>query len=302
MSRKPLTLIMLIVLILLKPLFACDVNITCYKCAKESEFSWNPSNRYVSTRLNRFYTLDEKLKTAYSASNFGTTKSLIKEYLELAKIYKCNWNYGNAIHDANRYLALMSLKNNDIDMAGTYLLRAGKSSGSPQLDSFGPDLDLANQLLKLGKRNEVITYLNDVKLFWEMNDGRIDSWLEQINNGEQPELSRFSGKASFWQKLFFWVSSLWPFFIVSIFLIIKRNAIKKKWQFSVTGLVSGYMAMYVVNWTSTHAMTSIISYLSERGNDSMIMIVIYLFIALVYILPAIVIFAVSRAFQFKNIS
>jgi len=54
------------------------------------------------------------------------------EYLELANTYRCNWNYGNAVHDANRYLGLISLKKGDTDAAVVYLREAGKSTGSPQ--------------------------------------------------------------------------------------------------------------------------------------------------------------------------
>ena len=52
-----------------------------------------------------------------------------KEFLELAAVYRCNWNYGNAIHDANRYLGLASLRAGKVDEAAKFLVLAGKSTG-----------------------------------------------------------------------------------------------------------------------------------------------------------------------------
>jgi len=113
--------------------------------------SWNPENKFVTDRLKRFYALDDQIKAAYAANDSAGTGKLATEYLELANTYRCNWNYGNAVHDANRYLGLISLKKGDTDAAIVYLREAGKSTGSPQLDTFGPELDLANELLKLRK-------------------------------------------------------------------------------------------------------------------------------------------------------
>ena len=126
--------------------------------------------------MQRFYSLEELITESYSSNDYESAKELISEYLELAGEYRCNWNFGNAIHDANRILGLISLRNGEIDEAAAYLLEAGKSSGSPQLDSFGPDLDLASELQKLGKSDEVLIYLNDIASFWVMNNGIVDNW------------------------------------------------------------------------------------------------------------------------------
>ena len=139
--------------------------------------------------------MEDKIETAYLANELGSAHGLINEYLELAGVYRCNWNFGNAIHDANRTLGLMSLKNGNIGEAANYLLKAGKSPGSPQLNSFGPDLDLANELLIVGRVEEVRTYLNDINSFWERDDGRIDKWLARIESGEKPELNKLFYRA-----------------------------------------------------------------------------------------------------------
>ena len=177
-------------LLLAIPAVGCEEPVACDKCEKNSEFSWNPSDQYATVRLQRFYGLEDLMEAAYKNKRYEEAKTLIAEYLALAKIYRCNWNYGNAVHDAHRILGLILLQGGDVDGAAAALLEAGQSAGSPQLDTFGPDLDLANELLKRGKTPEVTAYLNDIKRFWEMDNGVVDQWLTGIAAGAAPELNK----------------------------------------------------------------------------------------------------------------
>jgi len=111
------------------------------------------------------------------------------DYLDLALAYRCNWNHGNAIHEANRYLGLISLRKNDIDKATIYLLRASKTPGSMQIGAFGPELDLANLLLEKGKHAEVIEYLSKMDLIWD-NDQQINKWISKIEEDKKITLQR----------------------------------------------------------------------------------------------------------------
>jgi hypothetical protein len=109
----------------------------------------------VTPRLARFYQLGDEVQATYERANDVGVAERAKEWLELAVVYRCNWNYGNAIHDANRYLGLASLRAGKVDEAANFLVLASKSTGSPQLDTFGPELDLADALLKRGKTQAV---------------------------------------------------------------------------------------------------------------------------------------------------
>jgi tetratricopeptide (TPR) repeat protein len=79
---------------------------------------------------------------------------------------KRDWNYGNVVHDVNAMLCLAALHDGDKKLAGEYLLRAGRSPGSPQLNSFGPDFSYAVNMLKAGETNAVLQYLDLVGNFW----------------------------------------------------------------------------------------------------------------------------------------
>ena len=299
--KKILTVVVIIGIFAINPLFAFEEDVTCDKGAKASEYSWNPNNKFVTQRLQRFYSLDDLIIEAYSSNNYDSAKALISEYLELADVYRCNWNYGNAIHDANRILGRISIKNGKIDEAAAYLLKAGKSTGSPQLDSFGPELDLANLLLKLGQRDEVLIYLKDIESFWEMNDGRIDNWIEEIESDGQPDINRFSVHADFWQPLIIWVSALWPILIAAILLRALRKKIQKKWLFGIVGIITGYTTMFAVNWVSTSMLASVISKLAQSESDTVLMFSIYAVASAGYIIPFVVVFAVSRVFVTRHV-
>lgn len=225
---------------------ACDATGSCDKCAKDSEFSWNPENKYVTTQLSRFYALDHEIELAYKAGDAAKTKALANENLDLAKVYRCNWNYGNAIHDSNRFLGLLSLKSGELDNAADYLLRSGKTTGSPQLNSFGPTLDLANELLKQGKREAVTAYLGDIQSFWKMNGGLVEEWLAEIKNGETPELGRITRREpSALENVWWWFTLLWPLIVSAVVLYWQKQKISRKLLFFVVSASASYISVLI---------------------------------------------------------
>lgn len=278
-------------------LFACDEEIPCDKCARESEFSWNPSNQFVTARLSRFYSLDGKITEAFKGNDFEKVQELATENLELAAVYRCNWNFGNAVHDTNRVLGLVSLKNGDTDAAVGYLLKAGQSPGSPQLETFGPDLDLANELLQLGKSDAVMSYLKDIKSFWEMDNGKIDTWLAEIEKGEKPQLDRFAGNSqSFFLMAIFWLAAVWPFIVSCAVLYAQRKGIERKLLFFVIAVPVQYGVMYLGNWIIGHGLQAIMSGI-ENLDATTIFVISYLPLGIVLLLPVLTVFALARFFR-----
>lgn len=167
----------------------CETNLECGKCDKRSEFAWNPDDAFVTNELSYFYQLPEIIESHYQNGNFNEVVKYSNDYLKLASTYQCNWNYGNAIHDANRYLGLISLKRNNLEKAAMHLVLSSQTSGSMQLEAFGPDLDLANNLLKEGKREQVVQYLENMDTIWD-NDKQIYKWISKIEAGQKPLLHR----------------------------------------------------------------------------------------------------------------
>jgi hypothetical protein len=93
--------------------------------------------------------------------------------------------YGNFV------LGRLAILDGDIRSAERYLLASGKTAGDPGLNSFGPNMSLALELLKHGdaqSRQAVIQFLDEIKAFWNVGPDKppLDKWEAQIAAGETP--------------------------------------------------------------------------------------------------------------------
>ena len=139
------------------------------------------------TPEKRFYGLNDAAKESFVV---GKTEDAQKYALELRTLlpqFQGNWNYGNAVQDANLVLGRIAVREGRIDDAKRYLLEAGKSPGSPQMDTFGPNMSLAKDLLEKGERPVVLEYFELCRKFWKMHDGRLDTWSQQVKDGKIPD-------------------------------------------------------------------------------------------------------------------
>jgi len=100
------------------------------------------------------------------------------------------------VHEGHRILGHLELKAGDVEAAKKHLLEAGATPGSPSLNSFGPELTLANDLLAKGERDAVIEYLRLISRFWQGREDALESWIILIQGGKTPELNRFRAQRS----------------------------------------------------------------------------------------------------------
>ncbi|MDE2710873.1 MAG: RNA polymerase subunit sigma-24 [Acidobacteria bacterium] len=101
-----------------------------------------------------------------------------------------DWNRGNRVHYGNLVLGRVALADGDLRGAAQYLLAAGRTPGSPQLNSFGPDMALARDLLERGETQTVLRYLALCLDFWEMGQASLKNWIALIEGGRTPDFSR----------------------------------------------------------------------------------------------------------------
>ena len=154
---------------------------------------------YPEAELRPFYEVARQSSDAYARGDMVEAKALATKYLSLAPSFKCDWNYGNAIHNANTILGLVALRGGDRAGAVRHLLAAGASRGSPQLDSFGPSLMLAKKLAEAGEHGAVATYIRSIRAFWTAEDttmlgllGRPSSdpmatWIAELEANRVPD-------------------------------------------------------------------------------------------------------------------
>src|SRR5215204_6322611 len=107
-----------------------------------------------------FYNSTLAAPQAFNAGDLEKAAILSEDLLRQAESWKKDWNYGNAIHAANVVLGRIALINKEPDKAKAYLLKAGKTPGSPQLNTFGPDMLLASEMLKRGETETVLEYFD----------------------------------------------------------------------------------------------------------------------------------------------
>ena len=72
--------------------------------------------------------------------------------------------------------------------AGRFLAEAGNTPGSPQLNSFGPNMTLARDLLQRGETVPVLAYFEQVRRFWKMGGERLDAWSAAVEAGRDAQV------------------------------------------------------------------------------------------------------------------
>jgi thiol-disulfide isomerase/thioredoxin len=149
--------------------------------------------------------LEAQAQTALAAGNNTEALQLGKDLLR-DNVDRSSWNYGNVVYDANQIMGMAALKQGRVAPAENYLLAAGRTPGSPQLDSFGPDMKLAQALYAHGEHRVVVTFLDEVARFWAVapanepkqflplfasHAATLKHWKGQIAAGQRPSLDRF---------------------------------------------------------------------------------------------------------------
>jgi len=134
-----------------------------------------------------FENLDDLATTAFDAGDFKKARKYATELLKVAKTRQDHWNYGNAIQHGNIVLGRIALRDGNVNEAKRYLLAAGKTPGSPQLNSFGPNMSLASDLLAKGENGVVLEYFKQCGKFWKLSRGRLDTWAALVKEGQAPD-------------------------------------------------------------------------------------------------------------------
>jgi len=146
--------------------------------------------------------IDAKIAlAALEAGELATAKRYAIELLE-DNTDRESWDYGNVVHNMNEILGRVALREGDVDSAKEFLLRAGKTPGSPQLNSFGPSLALPHELLVSGEKETVIEYLGLLGKLWrselrqkraEQKQALLHQWEIDIRAGKIPDHGKWRG-------------------------------------------------------------------------------------------------------------
>ena len=132
-------------------------------------------------------TLMSQLATsALEAGEIETAQLWALEALKDATTATSDWSVANSVHHAHIILGRIALRSGDLAEAGKHLIQASQSQGSPQLDSFGPNMMLAKELLEKGERDAVIQYFKKCASFWKDDRGQLVQWAAIVREGGIP--------------------------------------------------------------------------------------------------------------------
>lgn len=146
----------------------------------------NLAGRIPGARYARFLSLDARAKGAIERGQPEQARELAQELLNLADRYPRDWNYGNALHQAHIVLGRAALGSGDVATARAELLLAGATPGSPQLDSFGPSMRLAQDLLRAGESRAVLEYFQLCRRFWKLGAQTLVAWADEVELEHEP--------------------------------------------------------------------------------------------------------------------
>jgi tetratricopeptide (TPR) repeat protein len=123
---------------------------------------------------------------AFDAGDFGKARAYAEQLLNELGTDRNNWNYGDAVHKANLILGRIAVRDGRLADAVTLLRASGETPGSPVLDSFGPNMSLAKDLLERGETEAVLDYFELCRVFWKMGGSRLDAWTKDVQAGNIP--------------------------------------------------------------------------------------------------------------------
>ena len=134
----------------------------------------------------KFYQLTKSAPEALVAGEKEKAKEYAETLLKQAETMPDDWNYGNAVHVANLVFGHIALAAGDVKEAKRFLLAAGRTPGSPQLNSFGPNMRLAKALLEKGETEAVFEYFDLCDKFWKPQSSKTTEWKAAVEKDEMP--------------------------------------------------------------------------------------------------------------------
>lgn len=97
------------------------------------------------------------------------------------------WMAWDIYRSTHLLLGRIHLVMNDLDSAGLHLVQAGEAPTTPALESYGPDLSLARDLLTLGANGPVLKFLSALGTRWKAGKSRTETWEMDIRRGVVPK-------------------------------------------------------------------------------------------------------------------
>ena len=142
----------------------------------------------------RMWPLGQAAMASVDVGDYGKARRYADELLRLSHdLFPKDKPDADGIHKGNLVLGRLALRAGNAPEAKAYLLESARVGGSPALDSFGPNMILAKELLDRGEREVVLEYFDLCGKFWEHGRDRLAEWKKQVEAGEIPDFGANMG-------------------------------------------------------------------------------------------------------------
>jgi hypothetical protein len=136
---------------------------------------------------------DNAKALAYATEAFATAQA--READRKKRGFKEAWRHdgiAKTYYYANFVFGRLAILKGDIRSAEQYLLASGQTPGGPVINSYGPNLSLALELLKNGdaeSQRVVVQFIEEIRAFWHITPAPFDSWISQIKANKVPDFN-----------------------------------------------------------------------------------------------------------------
>ena len=126
---------------------------------------------------------------AIAAGDLEKARAYANELLGPGMEWSGGGDAGRAFFYGNLVLGRVALREGKLDEAKKYLLEAGKTKGDPTLNSFGPNMSLAKELLEKGETNAVLEFFQECEKFWPQYAGenKMAKWTAEVKERKTPD-------------------------------------------------------------------------------------------------------------------
>jgi beta-lactamase regulating signal transducer with metallopeptidase domain/tetratricopeptide (TPR) repeat protein len=133
--------------------------------------------------------LADLAKMALVAGDLGKARDYANELLGPGMQWSNGGNAGSALYQGHTVLGRVALREEKLDEAKQHLLESAKTKGSPTLNSFGPNMALAKELLEKGQTNAVLEFFQACENFWPKYGGedKLAKWSDEVKAGKTPD-------------------------------------------------------------------------------------------------------------------
>ena len=133
--------------------------------------------------------LVDMAKLAFAAGDLEKARIYATELLGPGLQWNGGGNAGYASYYGNFVLGRIAMREGKLDEAKKYLRESGRTKGAPVLNTFGPNMSLAKELLEKGETNAVLEFFQECEKFWPRYGGenKTAKWTTEVKEGKTPD-------------------------------------------------------------------------------------------------------------------